>query len=325
MSSEKPQFQPWNEEEFQADVYVRGMTWLQRLLYRALLQASFFHSTRPYLPNDDEVLWVLAGAENQEMWEQNKAKVLKRWSPCADNPNLLENKRVSKDWFNWKDVRDEAVESGSAGGRKSAEKRRELYGTAQPRPVLTPEGSPKAPFEGPSTDAEGSRRPSEAREVKLREEKLNEDKNTGAEGVSSSAKQPMADWKNIALRHRAVFGKKAGVSFKDKYFEACKTYGEDVVLQCFDDWAAGAKDWVEADSVREPLWAFFKRLPDEAADTVELNAAEKEKRDADKKAHDEKEAKFQTLLAEQIEENQKQWAPKPKTNTVEPEDFFKEE
>src|SRR5579863_7039208 len=46
-ANSKPMYQPWNEEEFQADVFVRGMTWLQRHLYRALLQASFFHGTRP--------------------------------------------------------------------------------------------------------------------------------------------------------------------------------------------------------------------------------------------------------------------------------------
>ena len=61
----KPDYQPWNEEEFQADVFVRGMNWMQKHFYRALLQAAFFHSTRPYLPADDEVLWVLAGAESQ--------------------------------------------------------------------------------------------------------------------------------------------------------------------------------------------------------------------------------------------------------------------
>jgi len=38
-----------------------------------------------------------------------------------------------------------------------------------------------------------------------------------------------------------------------------------------------------------------------------------------------KETEFQALLQEQIAENQKQWAPKPKTNSMEPEDFFKEE
>ena len=28
----KPDYQPWNEEEFQADVFVRGMNWMQKHL-----------------------------------------------------------------------------------------------------------------------------------------------------------------------------------------------------------------------------------------------------------------------------------------------------
>src|ERR1039458_9760233 len=95
---DKPRFQPWNEDAFQADVFVRGMTWLQRHFYRSLLQSMFFHNTRPYLPTDDDVLWVLAGAENLEMWLQNKTVIMKRFTICAHDPNLLEQNRVTREW-----------------------------------------------------------------------------------------------------------------------------------------------------------------------------------------------------------------------------------
>ena len=128
-ANSKPMYQPWNEEEFQADVFVRGMTWLQRHLYRALLQAMFFHSTRPFLPADDEVLWVLSGAESIEMWQQNKSKILKRFTAVSDRPELLENKRVTADWERLTDARNKMAELGE----RSAAVRRALNGTAQPQ------------------------------------------------------------------------------------------------------------------------------------------------------------------------------------------------
>src|SRR5208282_1081787 len=95
----KPLYQPWNEEEFQADVFVRGMTWLQRHFYGSLLRASFFHGTRPYLPNDDNILWVLAGAACKSMWMKHKNVVLSRFTAVGGRVDLIENKRVTADWY----------------------------------------------------------------------------------------------------------------------------------------------------------------------------------------------------------------------------------
>lgn len=327
-SKEKPQYQPWNEEEFQADVFVRGMTWLQRHLYRTLLQASFFHSTRPYLPNDDEVLWVLSGSESLEMWQAHKARILKRFQPCEHDATLLENKRVTADWFNWKDVRDEAVESGRDGGRASAEKRREKYGTAQPVRVLTPEGGSKAPFEGGSGNAEGSRRPPEASEVKTSQDKISEAKinqNPVAGGVGSFGQEPksMGEWKNLAIRYRNVFGKKAGAEFKSRYAEACSKYTESVVLECFEGWATpGTRVWCEANGFDRPLNLFFKKLPDEAADTVELNntmAAEKEKAVVEKQKA---EKSREESIERQTKEHNERFARTPVVNEMSAADFM---
>jgi hypothetical protein len=97
-SNAKPIYQPWNEEVFNADVHVRAMLPIQRWMYRTLCQAMFFHTTRPYLPNDDEILWVLAGCESIEQWMTYKEKVMRRFTPLAENPQLLENNRVNQDW-----------------------------------------------------------------------------------------------------------------------------------------------------------------------------------------------------------------------------------
>lgn len=115
MYNKKPLYQPWNEEEFLSDVRVRGLTCVQRWMYRTLLQAAFFHSTRPYLPNEDRILWVLAGCESIEQWRTNKESVLELFTLEKDS-NLLGNKRVIEDWQRLEESREKMAELG----RKSA-------------------------------------------------------------------------------------------------------------------------------------------------------------------------------------------------------------
>jgi len=119
VNATKPSYQPWNEEDFQSDLYVRVMNPTQRWMYRTLLQAAFFHTTRPYLPNNDNLLWVLAGCESIQQWKDNKDLVLQRFQIVEDSPDLLENKRVNKDWSKLQEFRDRM----SNLGRKSADAR----------------------------------------------------------------------------------------------------------------------------------------------------------------------------------------------------------
>ena len=283
-TNSKPMYQPWNEDAFQADVFVRGMTWLQRLLYRSLLQAMFFHNTRPYLPTDDDVLWVLAGAESPEMWEQNKAKILKRFNVCEHDANLLEQKRVTADWQTLINARTKMAELG----QKSAAIRKELYGSAQPRRNNVLTSAEQAPNVCSNGGGTGPEQDIDIDIVSKSEVKERESKEKACNAFVESCNQ--ADWKNLAIRHKHIFGSKASVSFKDKYFDACHTYGESIVLECFDTWAPGAKDWAQNNNVRSPLFAFFKKLPEEANDAVEINCAEKEiteKAESEKKKSDE--------------------------------------
>ena len=118
-SSSKPLYQPWNEEAFQSDIFVRNMKPVERWMYRTLLQAMFFHSTRPFLPKDDNMLWMLAGCESREQWAAHKDIVLSMFVDVENEPELLQNKRVNEDWKRVQKKRKQY----QAMGRASAEKR----------------------------------------------------------------------------------------------------------------------------------------------------------------------------------------------------------
>lgn len=118
---DKAFYQPWNEEEFQSDLYVRKMNQFEKWMYRALLQAMFFHSTRPYLPNDDQVLWMLADCDSYEFWIQHRTKVVARF--CAENvqgKEMLSHGRVMRDWQRLLDKRESLAERGRSGGLAKA-------------------------------------------------------------------------------------------------------------------------------------------------------------------------------------------------------------
>ena len=316
-ANSKPMYQPWNEEEFQADVFVRGMTWLQRHLYRALLQAMFFHSTRPFLPADDEVLWVLSGAESIEMWQKNKSKILKRFTAVSDRPELLENKRVTADWERLTDARNKMAELGE----RSAAVRRALNGTAQPQKpsklpiVLT---ATERTFDDRSNDDRTATEQGIVSEVKVKEKQS--EVTGGASAVLSSAKKQQGDWKSIAIRHKNVFGKQASVKWKDKFYEACAQYGETVVLECFDSWAEGAKTWVTSD---QPLFLFFKNLNSEAENIVEINEAVKEEKDLAVQQKQREEQTQAASTARQCKENADRFAVKERVGVESVDDFLK--
>ena len=158
--NKKPLYQPWSEEEFCADLFVQHMTPLQRWMYRTLLQAAFFCSTRPYLPDDDALLWMLAGCESRQQWEANMEMVRGRFEAVEQRgQRLLVQKRIVADWKRLQDRRRELSEQGRRGGRASHE--RELdreFNAAQ------------AEFERGSSPAQATPEPgssrAQAREVK---------------------------------------------------------------------------------------------------------------------------------------------------------------
>jgi len=55
---------------------VKRMTPAQRGMYIQLIAEAFNNGP---LPNDDELLWWLAGARSKKEWDRNKEPVLKQW------------------------------------------------------------------------------------------------------------------------------------------------------------------------------------------------------------------------------------------------------
>jgi hypothetical protein len=96
-----PPYQFWREQEFWADEIVsRGMNWMQRHLYKALLQAAFYCSTRPYLPTSDDELWILADAGTRENWLENKSAIMAKFQPKkVKGVDVWAHKRLMRDWI----------------------------------------------------------------------------------------------------------------------------------------------------------------------------------------------------------------------------------
>ena len=93
----QPQYLCWFEGEFTADLYV--LTPHQRQMYRSLCQAAFFCSSRPYLPDEDEDLCLLANADSLEHWAKNKDAVMKKFTLVTVRGNRLwAHKRLIADW-----------------------------------------------------------------------------------------------------------------------------------------------------------------------------------------------------------------------------------
>jgi hypothetical protein len=76
------------------------MTFMQRHFYRALLQAAFYSSTRPYLPTSDDQLWILADAGSLENWLQNKDAIMVKFqSITVKGAEVWSHKRLMRDWI----------------------------------------------------------------------------------------------------------------------------------------------------------------------------------------------------------------------------------
>lgn len=151
----KGNYQPWNQEGFNADIYVRKMTSTQRWIYKTLLQEAFVCSTRPKLPDNDEELWMLGDCETLEQWLENKSVIITRFSRVQiDGVPLLSHNRLENDWSNLLSKRGKA----SDAGKRSAEAR------------STKRNQPSTDVEHPLTDVE----PESTSKVKESKEELKE-------------------------------------------------------------------------------------------------------------------------------------------------------
>lgn len=114
----------WNEEEFCADLGVRSMRHIQRWMYKSLLQSAFFCSTRPHLPDNDSLLWMLAGCEHREEWEVHKKPVRAMFTKAMiEGKKVLSQKRLASDWDYLTKRREAMAEKGKKGGQAKAKRR----------------------------------------------------------------------------------------------------------------------------------------------------------------------------------------------------------
>lgn len=123
----KPDYIPWNEDEFYADINVRGLSTIQKWMYRTLLQNAFFCPSRPYLPDNDDMLWILAGCESKQQWDENKEAIRKIFfSVRKDGKKLLAQKRLLSDWNALVNRRLEYIERARKGGEARSKQQASL-------------------------------------------------------------------------------------------------------------------------------------------------------------------------------------------------------
>jgi hypothetical protein len=120
----QPPYQFWHEQDFASDEQVAyGMDWVQRHLYRTLLQKAFICSTRPYLPTSDDQLWLLADAGSKERWLENKTAIMVKFQPITiDGVELWSHRRLMRDWTKLIEYTNGRAKAGRAGGLAKAEK-----------------------------------------------------------------------------------------------------------------------------------------------------------------------------------------------------------
>jgi uncharacterized protein YdaU (DUF1376 family) len=253
----KPKFLPWNEEEFQADVYVRAMTPAQRWMYRTVLQASFFVTSRPRLPNDDNQLWTLAGCASKREWLRNKSVVIARFNIVEiDGVQYIENKRVLKDWAVLVEARERMVEMG----KKSAEIRRTFSnGSTKAEPTLNTGSRP--------VEQE------KLREVKVSEvrEKLSEVNESETGGQEEETEMAFIQNLENTAAEILKFRKGMSPSEKKEYKLLGRAYD---TARVEDDFRAWAEENRGGDGIKYPFSLYLKKCDDRLKAELEPEIAD---------------------------------------------------
>ena len=207
----KPHFMGWYENDFQAELGVRRMKPIERHFYRALLIQSFFCAERPYLPNDDDQLWVLADADSKEHWKEHRDVVMgmfkkygaTRWG----HPRVLRDWKATEDKYTGKRKLQDTLgqtEGGVTGGKQ----------TRPDQTTLTPDENnsnpkqnrPKASGSGDQGRADALPCPAQVRKggqegVSSVSDKAPFSTETGSENhMSASVRLVSSFWKTVAER-----------------------------------------------------------------------------------------------------------------------------
>lgn len=242
--SSKANYQPWRQEEFSADIRVRKMTSLCRWIYKTLLQEAWVCSTRPYLPADDEQLWMLSDCDSLEQWLENKSVVLRMFEQIeVGGVSLLLHKRIQADWDHLVEIR----EAKSGAGRKSGEKRRN-----KSEHMLNICSSP---VEQNRTDVE------QVKESKSKEkEKLKESESTEPAEDGGQENEPMKATKQIPILCQTILGVSSRLYPEQvsmiQLLEA--EHKGSAVINAFTEWALEHR----YDELRNPVSEFLKEAED---------------------------------------------------------------
>jgi len=107
-----------------------------------------------------------------------------------------------------------------------------------------------------------------------------------------------SDFKNLAIRYRRTFATRLSGSknVRQRYAEACRTYGESIVLEMFDNWSTTAgwiKDWAAEGKLRtDGLKGFYESLPEQ----IEIETAAKSEQVATQSAESDRETQINNML-----------------------------
>jgi len=91
-------------------------------MYRALCQVARYCETRPYLPDDDNELYILADADSIDQWKANREAILVKFQKVTvDGKPMLAHKRVLADAAQY----EEWLAQKRGAGKASADSRRQ--------------------------------------------------------------------------------------------------------------------------------------------------------------------------------------------------------
>ncbi len=313
----------FNAKKFYFSEDVQAMSAEEVGQYILLLVASWMGGKDASLPDNPALLARMARSP------QVSESVLAKF-PLVETPEHGARRRNETLYDEWLEALGRSLnraENGKTGGlstspaKVAAAQENGRKHTARVLVSTATEGSSETEAEPkPNLSETETSNPNQTNPIRSNQTKPNQD---DVEDFSSKSATP--DWKNLALRYRNVFGKKAGAEFKKKFYDACEKYTEEVVLECFDLWATdGKRDWCEANSFDKPLHLFFKKLPEEAEDALDVNL-EMKRQNAEKVEHKKlADAAQEASIAQQNIAIIEQWAVKPQTNMEDPNDFFKE-
>jgi hypothetical protein len=236
------------------------MTAMQRWMYRSLLQAAFFCSERPYLPNEDEVLWIHAGCDTLQQWLDNKVQVLRRFQSVErDGVQLLHHKRVAEDWNRLMEKR----EAMALLGQRSADAKaaRSARTTSVERTLTPSAGSEVSEVKG----SEVKESKSDAAAAPLSEQGKLQEGQPGyyAEGQWSFLTTPpkvfdrlRKVWQDVVGK-AAMFRKPQGKGW-DWFTDICGQYEPDVLVPAFELWVDKRGKFNPGDS---PVMDFLRDEP----------------------------------------------------------------